>query len=336
MLLSIIIPVYNVEQFIEECLDSVCTQSFADWEAICVNDGSTDCSLSLLQEFASRDSRIHVISHSNAGLSTARNTGLKAASGEYVLFLDSDDKLSNNDALQHLVDSIEGDYDMICFSGRRFLDGTNKYLPADELIPATYTSGMEYFDKNFMVVRNFPFVCVVLRAYRRNFLLDNNIWFEDGIYHEDNRFTPIVCYYASMVKVINHCVYDYRYREGSITTTKVNPKRADDLLDTLTANAAGCVGMAANMIGVHKRIICFDDNGKYMTMFNPEIIKKSEPYETEEGCLSLLGGPRKCKRYKSIKVQWQTAEFQTRIKTFTGWTAQIIQHEIDHCDGILI
>jgi peptide deformylase len=94
--------------------------------------------------------------------------------------------------------------------------------------------------------------------------------------------------------------------------------------------------MAANMIGVCKRIICFDDNGKYMTMFNPEIIKKSDPYLTEEGCLSLLGGPRPCKRYKSIKVQWQTAEFQTRIKTFTGWTAQIIQHEIDHCDGILI
>lgn len=111
---------------------------------------------------------------------------------------------------------------------------------------------------------------------------------------------------------------------------------ADDLLDTLIAHKDGCVGMAANMIGVHKRIICFDDNGKYMTMFNPEIIKQSDPYQTEEGCLSLLGCPRKCKRYKSIKVRWQNAEFQTRIKTFTGWTAQIIQHEIDHLDGVLI
>ena len=111
---------------------------------------------------------------------------------------------------------------------------------------------------------------------------------------------------------------------------------AEDLLDTLRANAEGCVGMAANMIGVHKRIICFDNDGTYMTMFNPEIIKKSDAYQTQEGCLSLLGGPRPCKRYKSIKVQWQTVEFQTRIKTFTGWTAQIIQHEIDHCDGILI
>ncbi|MBE6783711.1 MAG: peptide deformylase [Ruminococcaceae bacterium] len=111
---------------------------------------------------------------------------------------------------------------------------------------------------------------------------------------------------------------------------------AEDLLDTLIANAEDCVGMAANMIGVHKCIICFDNDGTYMTMFNPEIIKQSDPYQTEEGCLSLLGGPRKCKRYKSIKVRWQNAEFQTRIKTFTGWTAQIIQHEIDHCEGILI
>ena len=111
---------------------------------------------------------------------------------------------------------------------------------------------------------------------------------------------------------------------------------AKDLLDTLSANKEACVGMAANMIGVRKRIIVFDNNGTYMTMFNPVILKSAEPYDTEEGCLSLLGGPRKCKRYKTVKVQWQNEEMQTRIKTFTGWTAQIIQHEIDHCNGILI
>lgn len=111
---------------------------------------------------------------------------------------------------------------------------------------------------------------------------------------------------------------------------------AQDLLDTLIAHKDSCVGMAANMIGVRKRIIAFDNEGKYMVMFNPEIIKKSGPYETEESCLSLLGGPRKCKRYQSIKVQWQTEKFETRIKTFAGWTAQIIQHEIDHCNGVLI
>ena len=111
---------------------------------------------------------------------------------------------------------------------------------------------------------------------------------------------------------------------------------ATDLLDTLSAHHEECVGMAANMIGVKKRIICFDNNGVYMTMFNPEIIKYSDSYETEEGCLSLLGGPRKTKRYKRIRVQYQTAEFKVRTKVFEGWTAQIIQHEIDHLNGILI
>ena len=110
---------------------------------------------------------------------------------------------------------------------------------------------------------------------------------------------------------------------------------AQDLLDTLTAHKDGCVGMAANMIGVCKRIIVFDNEGKYMVMFNPKIIKKSGPYEAEEGCLSLTG-IRKARRWQSIKVQYQNEQFQTRFKTFTGWTAQIIQHEIDHCEGVLI
>ena len=110
---------------------------------------------------------------------------------------------------------------------------------------------------------------------------------------------------------------------------------AQDLLDTLTAHRSGCVGMAANMIGVCKRIIVFDNEGKYMVMFNPEIIKKSGSYETEEGCLSLTG-IRKAKRWQSIKVQYQNEQFQIRFKTFTSWTAQIIQHEIDHCEGVLI
>ena len=122
----------------------------------------------------------------------------------------------------------------------------------------------------------------------------------------------------------------------SEAATREDLQVADDLLDTLIANKDGCVGMAANMIGVHKRIIVFDHEGTYMTMFNPEIIKQSGAYEAEEGCLSLLGGPRKCKRYQTIKVQWQTADFQTRLKTFNGWSAEIIQHEIDHCNGVLI
>lgn len=137
--------------------------------------------------------------------------------------------------------------------------------------------------------------------------------------------------------MVRELIHDPIFLAGkSEMATKEDLQVAQDLLDTLIANREACVGMAANMIGVCKRIIVFDNEGTYITMFNPEIIKKSGPYDTEEGCLSLLGDPRPCKRYKSIKVQWQTAEFQTRIKTFTGWPAQIIQHEIDHCNGILI
>ena len=110
---------------------------------------------------------------------------------------------------------------------------------------------------------------------------------------------------------------------------------AQDLLDTLAAHKDGCVGMAANMIGINKRVIIFDNEGKYMVMFNPEIIKRSGPYEVEEGCLSL-SGTRKARRWQSIKVRYQNERFQTRFKTFTDWTAQIIQHEIDHCEGVLI
>ena len=110
---------------------------------------------------------------------------------------------------------------------------------------------------------------------------------------------------------------------------------AQDLLDTLAAHKDGCVGMAANMIGVNKRIIAFDNDGDYMLMLNPVIVKKSATYDAEEGCLSLTG-TRKTKRYQTIKVQWQNGQLQTRIRIFTGWTAQIIQHEIDHCEGILI
>ena len=123
--------------------------------------------------------------------------------------------------------------------------------------------------------------------------------------------------------------------QKSAPATLLDLPVAQDLRDTLAAHRDGCVGMAANMIGVARRIIIFDDNGTASVMFNPDIIKSSGPYEAEEGCLSLTG-TRKAKRYRSIKVRYQNERFETRLKTYTGWTAQIIQHEIDHCNGILI
>ena len=124
-------------------------------------------------------------------------------------------------------------------------------------------------------------------------------------------------------------------QQPSTAATEADLPIAQDLLDTLAAHRHSCVGMAANMIGVNKRIIAFENDGEYMLMFNPVIVKKSGPYDTEEGCLSL-SGTRRARRWRSIKVRWQNERFQERCKTFTGWTAQIIQHELDHCEGILI
>ena len=131
------------------------------------------------------------------------------------------------------------------------------------------------------------------------------------------------------------CKDEFFLRLPSKEATAEDMDIAQNLLDTLEAHRDGCVGMAANMIGVSKRIIAFDCEGKYMVMFNPVILKKEGPYQAEEGCLSLAGS-RKTERFQSIKVQWQNEKFQTRVKTFTSWTAQIIQHEIDHCSGIVI
>lgn len=141
--------------------------------------------------------------------------------------------------------------------------------------------------------------------------------------------------------MIKNLVHDPIFLAGkSEVATKEDWQAVKDLLDTLLANKDRCAGMAANMIGVKKRIIAFlDKSGRvptYTVMLNSEIIKKNGAYNAEESCLSLLGGPRPCKRYKSIKVKYQTLELQTRIKTYTNWTAQIIQHEVDHCDGVLI
>ena len=141
--------------------------------------------------------------------------------------------------------------------------------------------------------------------------------------------------------MIKELVHDPIFLAGkSEVATKEDLQVAQNLLDTLMAHRESCVGMAANMIGVRKRIIAFlDESGRtptYTVMLNPEIIKQNGAYNTEESCLSLLGGPRPCKRYKSIKVKYQTIDLQPRIKTYTDWTAQIIQHEVDHCNGILI
>ena len=136
-----------------------------------------------------------------------------------------------------------------------------------------------------------------------------------------------------MVREICRDILFLKRKAGPATAEDI--EIANDLLETLKANEERCVGMAANMIGRDVAIIAFNNEGAYEVMFNPEIVKKDGAYTTEEGCLSL-DGVRPCKRYKSIKVKYQNEKMQIRQKTYQGWTAQIIQHECDHLEGIII
>lgn len=230
--LSIIIPIYNVERYIKDCIMSVITQSYTDYEVICVDDGTKDKSINVIRDLIKDfpiqlQNRIRIISQQNSGLSVARNTGLIHARGEYVMFLDSDDWLEN-DSLIKLLEDIDN-YDLICFNGRKYFEVDNKYDNIDDIDVCFYDTGWDYYNKNALLNRKFPFVCVVLRLYRRSFLIDNNIFFVKDIYHEDNMFTPYVCFYAGKVKVVDVCVYDYRIRKGSITSSITQKHLLDKL-----------------------------------------------------------------------------------------------------------
>ena len=227
MLFSIIIPVFNVELFLRDCLDSVLHQTCSNWEAICVNDGSTDGSLVILEEYAAKDARFKVVSQANAGTAAARNTGMKKAKGDYVFFLDSDDWLETG-ALQILLDRLEGE-DILCFSGRRYFESSGTYNLADVLPEKSYQCGMDYYNENALLARDFAFVCVVLRIYSRAFLMRNSLFFDDDISYEDNLWIPITLYNAKSVKVIPDALYVYRIREGSKMQV-VSLKRKKDMI----------------------------------------------------------------------------------------------------------
>ena len=225
MQFSIIIPVYNVEPYLRECLDSVLQQTFSDWEVVCIDDGSTDGSAGILQEYASRDNRIKVISQPNGGLSAARNTGLDNAIGDYILFLDSDDWIEQN-TLECIHSQLRTPtsnlrpLDLLCFGGWR---GTEEERPT----PATHPTGWDYYNQCALTHHPFPFVCVVLRCYRQQMLKENDLRFREGILHEDNHFTPRVCLAAAQVRVISDRLYHYRIRPGSIMTTRSLRSRQD-------------------------------------------------------------------------------------------------------------
>ncbi|WP_373730582.1 glycosyltransferase [Bacteroides heparinolyticus] len=266
MKFSIIIPVYNVEQYLRKCLDSVLEQSYeADYEVICVNDGSTDGSLAILEEYARQHKKIKTINQANKGLSEARNAGLRAAQGEYVWFVDSDDWIEHN-ALEILHKNIDNE-DIICFNGKRYFEDGTQETP-DKGIDIQAISGWEYYNRYALKTSKFHFVCVVLRAYKRNFLLSNNLFFEPGIYHEDNLFTPITLYQAKKVKSIPDYLYQYRIRSGSITQN-INLKRITDTI--IIANRLAEFFIPKT--DIDKTVVYREIAGEYFSAFLPERAK---------------------------------------------------------------
>lgn len=212
MKFSIIVPIYNVEAYLDDCLTSLQRQDFADFEVICVNDGSTDRSRDILFKWESRFPQMKVIDRENGGLSAARNTGLAAATGDYVVFVDSDDWVEPT-MLNQLAEEANGE-DMICFACRRTDNNAHDTLHPEQ------SGGWEYYNRHALEHREVPFVCVWQRCYRREFLLENKLCFREGILHEDNEFTPRACMKAESIKVIPDVLYNYRVRPGSIMTTR--------------------------------------------------------------------------------------------------------------------
>ncbi|MDR1544420.1 MAG: glycosyltransferase [Prevotellaceae bacterium] len=261
---SIIIPVYNVEKYLRECLESVVNQTFTDFEVICVNDGSTDNSLQILQNFSNhqiiKSLNFQIINQANGGLSDARNTGIKAAQGDYIFLLDSDDYIAEN-TLEILVKNIDNQ-DFIAFNGHRFFEERQIEI-ADEGTSENNLTGWKYYNKYALVQRKFHFVCTVLRIYKREFLLKNKLFFKKGIYHEDNIFTPICCYYAENVKVIPDVLYFYRMRAGSISA-QIKPKNIYDTIDI-----ANCLSEFFIPKNIDKSVIYREIAGMYFSVFMP-------------------------------------------------------------------
>lgn len=300
MLFSILIPVYNVEPYLRNCLESVLNQTFSDWEGICVNDGSTDHSAAILEEFFEKDNRFKVITQSNGGLSAARNTGLDAATGDYVLFLDSDDWLELN-ALEVIANALDGE-DMICFSGRRYFEETKSFNTADQLVEKVYHSGMAYYDENALLHRDFAFVCVVLRAYKRSFLMDNGFRFKEGIFHEDNLFTPLACYYARRVRQINNVLYDYRVRANSITDGNKS-KRLADLMGISNDLATFFVPLS----GFDKTVVYRAITHHYQRVF-------SEIPESDRKCAHVLCDWSMYRKVSRTKLRHRMNYFKNRMR----------------------
>ncbi|MFC5413076.1 glycosyltransferase family 2 protein [Larkinella bovis] len=213
---SIIIPIYNVESYLDRCLLSVINQDFDNYEIICVNDGSTDRSSVIINNYEKKNNNLSIINQCNKGLSEARNSGIKASIGEYLLFLDGDDFYNNDSVLSALFNKIKiHKYDLVCFRSSLYFEETNESYEDDPDF-VDYHSPWDYLDKNIFVQKNMHFVCVPQRCYRKEFLSKNKLLFKEDILHEDIPFSVLSFFYANSFAVMPDLLYVYRIRSNSI------------------------------------------------------------------------------------------------------------------------
>lgn len=225
--ISIIVPIYKVENYLQKCIDSICKQTYIELELILVDDGSPDECPYLCDKYASIDSRIRVLHKKNGGLSDARNAGLRIATGKYVLFVDSDDYIELDTCARFI--SIANKY------GADIVTGEARQIENDQIIPLkNYNSGNEICTgKQYLKLQlksDLWRISAWINFYKRDFLIENNLFFKFGIYHEDTEWTPRVFYLASKVISLNYCFYNYIVRDGSIMTQKSTTKSSKDLM----------------------------------------------------------------------------------------------------------
>lgn len=268
MTLSIIIPVYNVDKYLTKCLDSVFNQSYeCNYEVICVNDGSTDGSSTILEKYAQIHKNMKIINSENEGTASARNIGIREAKGKYLWFVDSDDWIAN-DAIKILSEYLNlsrSNPDVICFNGKLIydIDGREE---SDKGIMDVNLTGWQYYNKYAIKSRKFHFVCVVLRLYLREFILSNNLFFEVDILHEDNLWVPQMCYYAETVDMIPNLLYYYRIREGS-KMRNISSKKILDIIKVANRLARFFVPKE----DIDKRVVYKVLASDYINLFSEEV-----------------------------------------------------------------
>lgn len=263
LLISIIIPVYNVEPYLRQCLDSVFVQETDNYEVICINDGSTDGSAAILDEYAAKYPNLKVQHVTNGGTAKARNLGMELAQGEYIWFVDSDDWIQPG-AILALINWMERKRpDVLNFSGSLYIENTNN-IESDELFNEELLTGWEYYNKYALVGRKFHFVCVVLRLYKTEFVRSHNLWFDTTVTHEDNLWIPQVMYYAQSVYSVPENLYVYRIRPGSKMQTQ-SSQRIFDIVSVANKLAAFFIPLS----DIDKRTVYREIAGEYFKGFMP-------------------------------------------------------------------